>query len=118
MNGDAERDLEEFCYVTTIGRTSGKPHTIEIWFAARGDSIYILAGNGEGSDWVQNLQVDPSAVVKIGNHAYRGTGRILADGEEAARARELIPSKYAHREDGLEAWAQTALPVAIDLRPH
>lgn len=118
MIDDVERDREEFCYVTTVGRRTGKPHTIEIWFAARGDSIYILAGNGEGSDWVQNLQADPSAVVKIGDRAYRGNGRILADGDEAALARALIPTKYAHREDGLEAWAVTALPVAIDLRDH
>jgi deazaflavin-dependent oxidoreductase (nitroreductase family) len=114
--GDLDR--EEFCYVTTIGRRTGKPHTIEIWFAAVGMTSYILSDGGERSDWVRNLAADPSALVKIGDHAYRGTGRIVADTEEAARARDLIPAKYAHREEGLEEWGLTALPVAIDLKPR
>ena len=110
-------DREEFCYVTTVGRRTGKPHTIEIWFSAVGNTIYILAGDGERSDWVQNLAGDPSAGVKIGEHAYRGNGRVVVDRDEAAQARKLIPAKYADREDGLEEWAITALPVAIDLKP-
>ena len=112
---DTVLDREEFCYVTTVGRRTGKPHTIEIWFAARNATLYILAGNGERADFVQNLVADPSAVVKIGEHAYRGVGRIVTDETEMSQARVLIPVKYAHREDGLEEWAQTALPVAIDI---
>jgi hypothetical protein len=27
---------EPFCYLTTVGRVSGRPHTIEIWFALDG----------------------------------------------------------------------------------
>lgn len=111
-------DREEFCYVTTVGRRTGKPHTIEIWFAASSNTLYILAGGGLNADWVQNIEADPSAVVKIGDHAYRGAGRIVSEKDEAALARALIPTKYAHREDGLEAWALTALPVAIDLKPR
>ena len=111
-------DREEFCYVTSVGRRTGKPHTIEIWFAASDNTIYILAGGGSNADWVQNIEADPSAVVKIGDHAYRGTGRIVSERDEATLARSLIPTKYAHREDGLEQWALTALPVAIDLKPR
>ena len=116
MMDDTVLDREEFCYVTTVGRRTGKPHTIEIWFAARNETLYILAGNGERADFVQNLVADPSAVVKIGEHAYRGVGRIVTDEDEVSVARDLIPVKYAHREDGLEEWAQTALPVAIDIK--
>lgn len=113
---EAAIDREEFCYVTTVGRRTGKPHTIEIWFAARNATLYILAGGGDRADFVQNLVADPSAVVKIGEHAYRGTGRIVTERDELKIARELVPIKYAHREDGLEEWAQTALPVAIDIK--
>ncbi|HLW17059.1 MAG TPA: nitroreductase family deazaflavin-dependent oxidoreductase [Actinomycetota bacterium] len=112
---DTVLDREEFCYVTTVGRRTGKPHTIEIWFAAHDATLYILAGNGDRADFVQNLVADPSTVVKIGEHAYRGAGRIVTKAEEMAIARELIPVKYAHREEGLEEWAQTALPIAIDI---
>ena len=110
-----ERDGEEFCYITTVGCVSGRPHTIEIWFTARADSIYILAGGGTESDWVQNVLADPSAIVKIGDRAQRAVGR-LVDEEESGFARSMIPAKYAHRESGLEEWAKTALAVAFDLR--
>jgi hypothetical protein len=33
MDDDAS---QAFCYLTTTGRVSGRPHTIEIWFARRG----------------------------------------------------------------------------------
>jgi deazaflavin-dependent oxidoreductase (nitroreductase family) len=111
-------DREEFCYVTSVGRRTRKPHTIEIWFAARRNILYILAGAGQNADWVQNIEADPSAVVKIGDHAYRGMGRIVSEKDEATLARTLIPTKYAHREDGLEEWALTALPIAIELKPR
>ena len=35
---------EQYCYLTTIGRRTGKAHTIEIWFAAVGDTIYLYPG--------------------------------------------------------------------------
>ena len=40
----------DFCYLTTKGRRSGGPHTIEIWFALQGDTVYLLAGGGDASD--------------------------------------------------------------------
>jgi deazaflavin-dependent oxidoreductase (nitroreductase family) len=109
-------DKEEFCYVTTVGRVTGKPHTIEIWFTAIGSTIYILSDGGESADWVRNLMKDPAVVVKIGEHAYRGTGRVSLTDDEAASARARLPAKYAHREEGLEEWATTATPIAIDLK--
>ena len=33
----------EFCYVTTTGWKSGKPHEIEIWFVSHAGAYYIVA---------------------------------------------------------------------------
>lgn len=109
-------DDEEYLYLTTAGRVTGKPHTIEIWFCERGDSLYILSGDGEGSDTVKNVRADPNVVVKIAQRAMRATARVVTDDEEAAFVRARIPAKYAHAEEGLVQWARGALPVAIDLR--
>lgn len=57
---------EEYCYLTTTGRKSGHPHEIEIWFGIQGDSLYLLSGNGEDSDWVRNLRADPHVIVRNG----------------------------------------------------
>ena len=64
-----------FCYVTTTGRVTGKPHRIEIWFAAapEADTIYILSGGRERSDWVRNLVASPSCTVELGADTSRAT---------------------------------------------
>ena len=76
-----------FCYVTTTGRRSGRPHRIEIWFAAAPDSdtIYLLAGGRDRSDWVRNLAARPECTVEIGADSYRGTARLVEDTSEENR---------------------------------
>jgi deazaflavin-dependent oxidoreductase (nitroreductase family) len=108
--------LEEYCYLTTTGRVSGHPHEIEIWFGANGSTLYLLSGS-EKSDWVRNLLKNPSVTVRIARHTFAGTARVVKDREEELRARYLVAEKYQEWEAGrtLSQWAQTALPVAIDL---
>ncbi len=84
-----------FCYLTTTGRRTGRPHAIEIWFARSGPTIYLLAGGGEGSDWVRNLMEEPSVVVRVGDKDGRGRARLLSVGsDEDAEARRLLLRKY------------------------
>jgi deazaflavin-dependent oxidoreductase (nitroreductase family) len=108
---------DEYCYLTTKGRVSGRPHEIEIWFAVEGGSLYMLSGGGEGSDWVKNLRADPSAKVRIGKHIFSGLARGIRGEQEEARVRRLLAAKYQDWSEGdrLSDWARTALPVAIDL---
>ncbi len=107
---------EDYCYLTTTGRTSGLPHTIEIWFGLTGGTLYLLAGGGDRSDWVKNLRRAPEVSVKIRETVYSGTARIIAAGEEDHHARTLLVTKYQPRDqDDLTDWGRRALPVAIDL---
>ncbi len=55
----------DFCYLTTIGRVTGRPHTIEIWFALNRYTLYMLAGDRDRSDWVKNALHSPEVQVKI-----------------------------------------------------
>ena len=107
---------EEYCYLTTTGRVSGRPHEIEIWFGAHSSTIYLLAGNPK-SDWVRNLLKNPAVTVRIAKRNFKGTARLVEDQEEELRARYLVAEKYQEWEEGktLSQWARTALPVAIDL---
>jgi deazaflavin-dependent oxidoreductase (nitroreductase family) len=115
-NGAQRRSGDDYCYLTTTGRRTGRPHRIEIWYAADGDTLYLLAGGGRASDWVQNLDAGPAVTVELDGSVRRGRGRLLAGGDEAARARSLVFAKYAPRSgDDLTGWRDRALPVAIDL---
>ena len=40
---DALKD-EEYCYLTTMGRVTGNPHQIEIWFGSKNNTLYLLSG--------------------------------------------------------------------------
>jgi deazaflavin-dependent oxidoreductase (nitroreductase family) len=108
---------EEYCYLTTTGRVTGRPHEIEIWFGMRGSTLYFLSGGGEGSDWVKNLRANPAASVRIGEQTFQGLARGLEDGQEQALVRRLLAAKYQEWHEGqrLSSWARTALPVAIEL---
>ena len=110
---------DDFCYLTTTGRRSGEPHRIEIWYAADdgGDTLYMLAGGGQASDWVRNLLVAPDVTIEVDGATRRARARVLDSGDEAEMARTRVFDKYAPRYDGdLTDWRGRALPVAFDLK--
>jgi deazaflavin-dependent oxidoreductase (nitroreductase family) len=107
---------EDFCYLTTTGRVTGKPHEIEIWFALRGRTLYMLSGGRDRSDWVRNIQHSPNVGMRISGHQTAATGRIVTNPDEDTLARRLVVGKYAPRtSDDLDEWGRTSLPVAVDL---
>jgi len=107
---------EDYCYLTTRGRRTDIPRTIEIWFGLSGDTLYLLSGGRERSNWVRNLQRDPSVTVRISTVTYAGRARLVEpDTGEDALARRLLLVKYSPGESDLSEWGKTALPVAVDL---
>ena len=108
---------EEFCYLTTTGRVTGRLHEIEIWFVIHDNTLHLLAGGKHESDWVKNLIKNPSVTVRIARHTFAGKARIVMDEKEEMKARIALAEKYQEWEEGrtLSQWARTALPVAIDI---
>jgi deazaflavin-dependent oxidoreductase (nitroreductase family) len=106
----------DYCYLTTTGRVSGVPHRIEIWFSLHGETVYLLSGGVERSDWVRNLMVSPEVVLELGGRRRTTLARVVEPGtDEDALARRLLLDKYTARGNtDLQGWASTALPVAID----
>ena len=116
---------DDYCYLTTTGRRTGRPHRIEIWYArapsdVAGDAtLYLLAGGGRSSDWVRNLLADGHVRVELDGETRRARARVVEDADEAARARSLVFSKYQPRyEDDLADWRERSLPVALSLPPE
>lgn len=107
---------ESFCYVTTTGRRTGRPHTIEIWFAHRDGALYLLAEGRERADWVRNLMRLADARVRVGGDDIAVRARIVTDAAEDRAARELLAAKYQDWRPGtaMSEWARTALPVALE----
>ena len=116
MTDPANLAAEEYCYLTTMGRVTGSPHEIEIWFALRDSTLYMLSGGGDGADWVKNLRRDPSVMVRINGETFAGRAREPADEEEDDLARRLLVEKYERVPGRLAGWRRTALPVVVDLQ--
>lgn len=105
---------EELCYLTTSGRRTGSAHTIEIWFAFHDGAFFLLAGGGEGADWVQNLQATPEATLRIDEvEAPVVADRPAPDDPVQAEARHLLREKYAYEGEDLAAWATDSLLVRL-----
>jgi deazaflavin-dependent oxidoreductase (nitroreductase family) len=116
VTGDDDPAELDYCYVTTTGRRSGNPHTIEIWFAVNDRRVYLLAGDGDQSDWVRNIRQEPRVALRLGGDDMICRARVVEDADEEALARGLLLDKYAPRSSGdLDEWGRTALPVVIDL---
>ena len=107
---------EDFCYLTTTGRNSGRPHTIEIWFALNGKTLYMLSGGRHRADWVKNALRFPEVQVRIRDTTFIGQARTVGDPAEDALARQIVLAKYISRsEDDLQDWSRKALPIAVEL---
>ena len=106
---------QEYCYLTTTGRVTGNPHTIEIWFAAVGDTAYLLSGGRERADWVRNAIAEPTVTIRIADRDYAGEARLVSDPDEDAAARGLLYAKYNPSYGGdLASWRDEALVIAIE----
>jgi deazaflavin-dependent oxidoreductase (nitroreductase family) len=113
----AALDAEPYCHLTTTGRRTGRPHEIEIWFAAVGDALYLISGGGDRSDWVKNLQAEPAARVRVGDEVLQAVGRVpVHPGEERTTAVERLHAKYEGQVGGsLDDWQRDAFIVALDV---
>jgi deazaflavin-dependent oxidoreductase (nitroreductase family) len=87
----------EFLYLTTIGRRSGQPREIEIWFTQHDGRYYLIAEHRWETQWVQNLLAEPRVRVRVGDEEFRARARVAhADAEPVshAAAQELSEKKY------------------------
>jgi hypothetical protein len=106
----------DFCYLTTTGRITGNPHRIEIWFAMVDETVFLMAGDRDRSDWVRNVMISSDVVLEIGDRKRSTRARVVDEGtDEDAVARHLMLEKYGDRDGGdLSTWGRTALVVAIE----
>jgi hypothetical protein len=94
-----------------MGRKSGEPRGIEIWYVERGGRHYLISERRGESHWVKNIQHDPAVTFSVGTRAdhaaalppTRATGRVVEGRDEldlASAVRALMNAKYGWS-DGL-----------------
>jgi len=64
--------------ITTIGRKSGYPARIEIWWFRVGSAFYITGTPGP-RDWFANLRADPTIIVHAPDGDFAGRATVVSD---------------------------------------
>jgi len=96
---------EPYLYLTTVGRKTGLPREIEIWFIRLGGRFYLIAEKRDRAGWVQNILGNPQVTFRVGGQKFSGVGRVVDEANEAdlrRRVCEGFDRKYGWS-DGLIA---------------
>ena len=72
--------------LTVVGRKTGTPRTVKIWFVTTQDKIYVSSGRGSNSQWVKNLKQTPTVTCQIGATRFQGVAVWL----EEKRVRDTV----------------------------
>jgi len=83
---------EKFIYLTTTGRKTGKPHTVELWFAFAGGKLY-LSHEGENTDWMRNLARRDEVSVRVGTVTSKAKAQ-TAKGNAREHGKRALYEKY------------------------
>ena len=106
----------EFIHVTTLGRRTGKPHMVELWFAIANGRVY-LSHEGQETDWMRNVTHNPEVTFAVGGKQFRGRGRYVRDGtEEPWLGKVALYEKYYGKatKETIEDWFSTSKLLVME----
>jgi deazaflavin-dependent oxidoreductase (nitroreductase family) len=63
----------------TIGRRTGRQRRVPIGGGLRGNSFWLVAGDGRRSNYVRNIDVDPRVRLRVHGRWRTGTAHLLDD---------------------------------------
>jgi deazaflavin-dependent oxidoreductase (nitroreductase family) len=81
------------CRLVTVGRKSGAPRTVTIWFALDGDDV-VLAGGPDGPHWYRNLKACEDVEIRIGRYRLHGRAQAIEDESGAEAIRRCFLRRY------------------------
>jgi deazaflavin-dependent oxidoreductase (nitroreductase family) len=75
----------------TVGRKSGRVRCAPVNYALRDGRVYCLAGFGQATDWLRNLQAEPRVEAILPGGAVAGHAALVADpAERLALVRQVL----------------------------
>lgn len=81
------------CRLTTIGRRSGAPRKVTIWFAV-GPEVLYLTGGSENPHWTRNIDAHEEVSLEIGGHRLFGRAHVVRDSSTAVQIRQCFVDRY------------------------
>ncbi len=123
--------MGHFLLLSHVGRKSGQPRqtVLEVLLHDRTkDVYYVMAGWGERSDWVKNIEKTPPVQISVGRRHIcalatrlppeEAESRVIAYGRQHPRLIRSLPRLLGYRTDGTEedlrALARLGIVVAFE----
>lgn len=106
---------EKYIYLTTIGRKTGKPHTVELWFAVAEGKIY-LSHEGAFTDWMKNI-FEHGVEFRINGEKFRGKARIVSENTSFEIGKHALYLKYYGEADKniVDDWFSESKIIIIEI---
>ena len=107
---------QKFIHLTTKGRKTGRPHSVELWFAA-GDGKVFLSHEGKETDWMKNIKQKGEVSFEIGGEKFTGKAHHIEEHtQEAWQCKVALYEKYYGKatKEVIEDWFSLSKLIAIE----
>jgi deazaflavin-dependent oxidoreductase (nitroreductase family) len=111
---DALRRRDEIA-ITTVGRRTGRPRTVPVWFVLDRRALWLLPTEGSRNHWFRNLQADPIVRVRAGRYRRIFRARLYRGRATARRTAGRFGRKYG-RGDVAAYYSRFDAAVRISLQ--
>ena len=107
---------EKFAYLTTVGRKTGNPHTVELWFAFADGKIF-LSHEGSYTDWMKNIKKTRRVRARIGRLNLEADASVLVGSKLEELGKTSLYEKYygPAPKSTIDDWFE--LSTVIELTP-
>lgn len=79
--------------LTTLGRKTGKRHTVTVWFVVDGETVHLVTLRLQ-RDWPRNIIKNGSVELDIAGNVFKGHAKQITDAKRLARVKTLVNQKY------------------------
>lgn len=95
----------------TTGRKSGEPRRTPLGGRRIGDQFWFVSEFGERSQYIRNIQANPTVRVRLKGRWHGGTAHLLPDDDPQERMRSLP----GYNNVGVRTFGTNLLTVRVDL---
>ena len=79
--------------LTTIGRNTGRRHTVTVWFLVDSGTVYLVTLKLK-RDWPRNVIKNGAVELDIAGNVFNGHAKPITNAKQVGRVKTLLSRKY------------------------
>jgi deazaflavin-dependent oxidoreductase (nitroreductase family) len=80
--------------IIVIGRSSGRPISLPIWFALDGNALYLIPVKGSDTEWYKNVRKTPTIHLSARGKTLTASAKLITDQAQLDQVLEKFRDKY------------------------